>query len=102
MRHLDEPLTVADLARHAGVSVRTLSRRFHDETGAGPLQWLLRRRVERARALLETTTLPMDQVARARGLGTAHSLRLHLLRRTGLPPGAYRSASSRLTATAAH
>ncbi|MGW0547440.1 GlxA family transcriptional regulator [Streptomyces altiplanensis] len=102
MRHLDEPLTLADLARHAGVSVRTLSRRFHAETGVSPLQWLLHQRVERARELLETTTLPVDQVARAGGLGTADSLRLHLLRRTGLTPSAYRSAFSRLTTATAH
>ncbi|WP_028814313.1 GlxA family transcriptional regulator [Streptomyces flavidovirens] len=101
MRHLDEPLTLTDLARHAGVSVRTLSRRFHAETGISPLQWLLHQRVERARELLETTTLPMDRVARSSGLGTADSLRQHLLRKVGLTPSAYRSAFSRLTTTAA-
>ncbi|EFL19468.1 helix-turn-helix domain-containing protein [Streptomyces sp. C] len=100
MEHLDEPLTLTDLARHAGVSVRTVSRRFHAETGVSPLQWLLHQRVERAKELLETTSLPMDQVARASGLGTADSLRQHLLRRTGLTPSAYRASFSRLGATA--
>ncbi|MEV7276321.1 helix-turn-helix domain-containing protein [Streptomyces sp. NPDC093111] len=100
MEHLDEPLTLTDLARHAGVSVRTLSRRFHAETGVSPLQWLLHQRVERAKELLETTSLPMDQVARASGLGTADSLRQHLLRRTGLTPSAYRSSFNRLGAPA--
>jgi transcriptional regulator GlxA family with amidase domain len=95
MRHLDRPLTLTDLARHAGVSVRTLTRRFHAESGVSPLQWLLHQRVERARELLETTRLPMDQVARACGLGTADSLRKHLVRRTGLTPSAYRSAFGR-------
>ncbi|MFF0753822.1 GlxA family transcriptional regulator [Streptomyces sp. NPDC004267] len=99
MAHLDEPLTLTDLARHAGVSVRTLSRRFHAETGVSPLQWLLHQRVERAKELLETTSLPMDQVARGCGLGTADSLRQHLLRRTGLTPSAYRASFSRLTGT---
>ncbi|MEU9171404.1 helix-turn-helix domain-containing protein [Streptomyces sp. NPDC048420] len=98
MRNLDKPLTLADLARHAGVSVRTLTRRFHAESGVSPLQWLLHQRVERAKELLETTTLPMDQVARACGLGTADSLRGHLVRRTGLTPSAYRAQFSRLTA----
>ncbi|MER5886380.1 DJ-1/PfpI family protein [Streptomyces sp. NPDC001941] len=96
MEHLDEPLTLTDLARHAGVSVRTLSRRFHAETGVSPLQWLLHQRVERAKELLETTGLAMDRVARASGLGTADSLRLHLLRRSGLTPSAYRAQFSRL------
>ncbi|MFI6927201.1 AraC family transcriptional regulator [Nonomuraea spiralis] len=40
---MNEPLTRADLAAHARTSVRTLTRRFHDETGLSPLQWLLRR-----------------------------------------------------------
>jgi transcriptional regulator GlxA family with amidase domain len=100
MRHLDEPLTLTDLARHAGVSVRTLTRRFHAESGMSPLQWLLHQRIERAKELLETTTLPMDQVARACGLGTADTLRAHLVRRTGLTPSGYRAQFSRLGTTA--
>ncbi|WP_217544135.1 GlxA family transcriptional regulator [Streptomyces sp. GbtcB6] len=95
MRNLDKPLTLTDLARHAGVSVRTLTRRFHAESGVSPLQWLLHQRVERAKELLETTTLAMDQVAAACGLGTADSLRAHLVRRTGLTPSAYRAQFSR-------
>ena len=96
MRNLDKPLTLTDLARHAGVSVRTLTRRFHAESAVSPLQWLLHQRIERAKELLETTTLPMDQVARACGLGTADSLRGHLVRRTGLTPSAYRAQFTRL------
>ncbi|MEV6503979.1 GlxA family transcriptional regulator [Streptomyces prunicolor] len=96
MRNLDKPLTLTDLARHAGVSVRTLTRRFHAESGVSPLQWLLHQRIERAKELLETTTLPMGQLARACGLGTADSLRAHLIRRTGLTPSAYRTQFTRL------
>ncbi|MGW0736194.1 GlxA family transcriptional regulator [Streptomyces sp. NPDC002851] len=92
MRNLDKPLTLNDLARHAGVSVRTLTRRFHAEAGVSPLQWLLHQRIERAKELLETTDLPMDQVAQASGLGTADSLRKHVVRRTGLTPSAYRTS----------
>ncbi|AZQ33892.1 helix-turn-helix domain-containing protein [Streptomyces cyaneochromogenes] len=101
MRNLDKPLTLTDLARHAGVSVRTLTRRFHAESGVSPLQWLLHQRIERAKELLETTALPMDQVARACGLGTADSLRGHLVRRTGLTPSAYRAQFTRLGTGAA-
>lgn len=101
MRNLDKPLTLTDLARHAGVSVRTLTRRFHAESGVSPLQWLLHQRIERAKELLETTALPMDQIARACGLGTADSLRGHLVRRTGLTPSAYRAQFSRLGTGAA-
>jgi transcriptional regulator GlxA family with amidase domain len=101
MRNLDKPLTLTELARHAGVSVRTLTRRFHAESGVSPLQWLLHQRIERARELLETTALPMDQVARACGLGTADSLRVHVVRRTGLTPSAYRAQFTRLGTGAA-
>ena len=92
LERIEDELTLRDLAAHAHTSVRNLTRRFHTETGQSPLQWLLQRRVDRARELLESTTLPMDQVARRSGLGTAESLRQHLTRRTGLTPSAYRSA----------
>jgi AraC family transcriptional activator FtrA len=61
--HLAEPLDVAAMARHAGVSPRTFARRFRAETGTTPLRWLLSHRVLEARRLLEQTDLPIDQVA---------------------------------------
>lgn len=99
LRRLHEPLTLPDLATHAGTSVRTLTRRFHAETGLSPLQWLLHQRVQRARELLETTSLPMDQVAERSGLGSPDSLRQHVHRKLGLTPSAYRSAFGRRAAT---
>ncbi|MGA4544898.1 GlxA family transcriptional regulator [Uniformispora flossi] len=95
LTRLDEPLTLADLARHAGTSVRTLTRRFHAETGTSPLQWLLHQRVDRAREILETTDLPLEQVARQSGFGTADSLRHHLVQRVGVTPSTYRTAYAR-------
>lgn len=91
LRRLDRPVTLTDLAAHAGVSVRTLTRRFQAETGLSPLRWLLHRRLDRARQLLETTTLPMDQVAWHSGMGTADSLRQHMVRQVGVTPSAYRA-----------
>ncbi|MBO2448887.1 DJ-1/PfpI family protein [Actinomadura barringtoniae] len=90
LRRLDEAITLHDLAAHACVSTRTFTRRFQAENGVSPIQWLLERRVERARELLETTSLPMDQVAFRSGLGSADSLRQHLVRRVGVTPTAYR------------
>ncbi|GAA2379455.1 GlxA family transcriptional regulator [Nonomuraea africana] len=95
LSQLDRPLTLKDLAAHASTSVRTLTRRFHAETGLSPLQWLLHQRVDRARELLETTDLPMDQVAGRSGLGSADSLRKHLTTRAGLTPTAYRATFTR-------
>ncbi|MGW2095863.1 GlxA family transcriptional regulator [Promicromonospora sukumoe] len=87
---LDEPLTLTAMARHAAMSVRTFTRRFRDETGESPAQWLTRQRVEHARTLLETTVLPVEQVARRCGFGTAQSLRAHVQAALGVTPSAYR------------
>jgi transcriptional regulator GlxA family with amidase domain len=97
LERLDRRLTLGDLAKHAAVSVRTLTRRFRDETGITPLQWLLQQRIGRARELLESTSMSVDEVARFSGLGTADSLRGHLLRQVGVTPTAYRATFSRLT-----
>ena len=87
---LHEPLDVAAMARHASVSSRTFARRFREETGTTPLQWLLAQRVLEACRLLEETDLPIDAVAWRAGFGTAASLRDHFRRATGTTPTAYR------------
>ncbi|WP_249644835.1 GlxA family transcriptional regulator [Nocardia sputi] len=95
LRRLDTPLSLDDLAGHARTSVRTLTRRFHEETGMSPQRWLLLQRLQRARELLESTTLPMDQVARHSGIGSAESLRQHMIRHVGVPPSSYRASFTR-------
>ncbi len=87
---LGEPLDVAAMARHAAVSPRTFARRFREETGTTPLQWLLSRRVIEARRLLEETDLPVEEIAWRAGFGTAASLRDHFRRATETTPMAYR------------
>ena len=90
LERLEQPLTVADLARHAGWAPRTFARRFAVETGTTPLRWLAAQRVLEARRLLEATDLPVDRVAARCGLGTAANLRLHLARDADTTPTAYR------------
>jgi transcriptional regulator GlxA family with amidase domain len=90
LAHLAEPLDVARLAGEARMSVRTFNRRFRDETGRSPGAWLVERRVDHARHLLETTELPVDDVARLSGLGSGASLRQHLRAAIGVAPLAYR------------
>ncbi len=92
LQHLAQPLSVADLAEHAGWAPRSLARRFLDETGLTPLRWLTAQRVLEARRLLEATDLPVEQVAGRCGLGTAANLRLHLARDASTTPTAYRAA----------
>ncbi|GAA2329402.1 GlxA family transcriptional regulator [Dactylosporangium salmoneum] len=87
---LDAPLSLQDLAEHARMSVRTFTRRFREETGVSPARWLLQRRVDHARALLESTDLPVEVVARRAGLGTAAGLRQHMQSTIGVAPSAYR------------
>jgi transcriptional regulator GlxA family with amidase domain len=90
LEHLAEPIDLSDMARHAGMSVRTFTRRFREETGETAGTWLTRARVDRARHLLETTDLPVDRVAADAGFGTTASLRQQLATAVGLSPLAYR------------
>lgn len=95
LTRLHEPITVLEMARHAGCSERTFARRFIAETSVSPGRWLATARIDRARELLETADLSVDQVAHQCGLGTATNLRLHFRRALGTTPTAYRRAFSR-------
>ncbi|MEV0536089.1 helix-turn-helix domain-containing protein [Kitasatospora sp. NPDC050463] len=97
--HLDRPLTVHDLADHAGLTVRGLTRRFRTETGLPPLQYLLRARVQRAQRLLERGDEPVERIAARTGLGTPANLRHHFLHHTGTSPRTYRTAFRSLVST---
>ena len=87
---LSEPLTLAELAEHARMSVRTFTRRFRAETGQSPAQWLIHQRVQLALTLLASTDLPVGRVATEAGFGTSTSLRQHLHTAVGVAPLAYR------------
>ncbi|WP_420895144.1 GlxA family transcriptional regulator [Streptomyces mobaraensis] len=89
-QRLAEPLTVADLARQAHTSPRTLIRRFHAATGTTPMQWLQAQRIARARELLEASDASVDRVAELCGLGTAANLRRRFTKAVGVPPNDYR------------
>jgi transcriptional regulator GlxA family with amidase domain len=90
LARLDEPLTVRDLAREAGMSARNLARHFAAVTGVSPLRWMLTERVRRAQELLEESDLSVEQIAARAGMGTATTLRRHFGRQFGVPPEAYR------------
>lgn len=88
--NLDKPHTVATLAKRASMSARTFARRFVDETGRTPMQWVTDQRVLYARRLLEETDLDIDRVADRSGFGTATLLRHHFRRIIGVTPSDYR------------
>ncbi|MGW4474305.1 helix-turn-helix domain-containing protein [Nonomuraea sp. NPDC004354] len=87
---LHEPLTVEDLAARAGISPRTLARRFAEQLGASPGRWLLGRRVAAAQALLEETDLPVETIAARVGLSSAANLRRRFHDALRTTPAAYR------------
>ncbi|MER7150221.1 GlxA family transcriptional regulator [Streptomyces lydicus] len=91
LQHLDRPLSLRELAARESMSVRTFTRRFREEVGISPLQWLTQQRIEHARQLLEETDLTVDRIAAEAGFGTAASLRQHLQSALGVSPRAYRS-----------
>ncbi len=89
-RTLHQPLTVETLAHRASMSPRTFARRFRDETGTTPHQWLTHVRLLAAQRRLETTAESIDDIAEAVGLQTAATLRLHFRRALRTTPTAYR------------
>jgi AraC family transcriptional regulator, transcriptional activator FtrA len=88
--HLGEPVTLEERAAQAGLSARSLSRRFQDQLGESPGRWLLDQRILLSRSLLETTDLPVEQVARRAGLSSAVNLRRRFRWSVGTTPAAYR------------
>jgi transcriptional regulator GlxA family with amidase domain len=88
--HLDASLTVEVLAARALMSQRSFARRFKAATGATPHAWILAQRLQRAEELLESVHLPIEEVARRVGFGTAAALREQFVRRRGVPPSDYR------------
>ncbi len=88
--HLDQEVTVEQLAARALMSPRTFARRFQQETGTTPYRWILRQRVLLAQQLLEGTDETMDTIAWRTGFGTAPALRHQFVRALGTTPNAYR------------
>ncbi|QGN50501.1 helix-turn-helix domain-containing protein [Micromonospora sp. WMMC415] len=96
---LDQPLTVPDLAREAGLSSRHLARRMRAELRLSPLAWLHQQRIARAQELLERSDASVEQIATRCGLGTATTLRRHFHKHVGVSPTAYRTAFHSLVPT---
>ncbi len=93
LQHIDEPISVDDLAARTLMSPRNFARQFAARTGTTPHQWLIGQRISRAQELLEHTGQPVERVAAECGL-TPLMLRRHFARRYGTTPQAYRRTFS--------
>ncbi len=92
LAHLDEDVTVDQLARRALMSPRTFARKFRAESGTTPAAWLNRQRILRAQQLLEQSDEGLEQIAQMTGFGTAAVMRHHFLKVLGTTPTNYRRA----------
>jgi transcriptional regulator GlxA family with amidase domain len=90
LAHLDQQLSVDDLAAHAVMSRRNFTRRFVEATGTTPARWVLARRLDEARRLLETTTLPVSRVAEECGFSSAVTFRQNFATAYATTPTSYR------------
>jgi AraC family transcriptional activator FtrA len=91
---LHDSLTVAELAERAHMSGRTFARRFWEEVGTTPHQWLTHQRLLAAQRRLESSKESMEEVAQAVGLGSAATLRLRFKEAFRTTPTAYRARFS--------
>ena len=92
LMELDQSWPVARMAMEAGLSNRTLARRFRDATGETPLSWLTSKRVQHAASLLESTSATLPDIAATSGFGTAETFRREFKRHLGTTPSRYRMA----------
>ncbi len=89
-KHLAEPLDLQQLAGKFAMSGRTLIRRFKAATGDTPMAWLQKLRIDKAKALLETTRLPLEQLTQQVGYEDVSSFRKLFQQYTQMTPKAYR------------
>lgn len=88
--HAHRRITLEDVAEAAHMSVRTLNRRFHQETGRSPMTWLSGVRVRQAQELLETTDDAVEQIARRTGFPSSSNFRAIFNNVVGVSPSQYR------------
>ncbi|MBZ9772524.1 GlxA family transcriptional regulator [Mesorhizobium sp. CO1-1-8] len=89
-KNLDGGHTVQTMAKRAGMSPRTFARRFREQTGTTPLQWLVAARVKRAQEVLEESEASLDQAALLAGFDSPVTFRARFRRVVGLTPSEYR------------
>ena len=90
--HLDDRLTLADLAGVACLSPFHFSRSFKQAVGIGPQRYVIERRIERAKTLMRRTRQPLALIALEAGFTDQSHLTQVFCRATGMTPGRFRAA----------
>ncbi|WP_019204456.1 GlxA family transcriptional regulator [Tsukamurella sp. 1534] len=90
LANLDAPLTVESLAERAGMSPRNFARRFQESAGVSPARWVLRRRLDESRRLLENTAWSIDRISRECGFASTVTFRQNFVRQYSTTPTSYR------------
>jgi transcriptional regulator GlxA family with amidase domain len=90
-KNIHKNVDVENMASRACVSPRTFARRFREQTGTTPLQWVINARLTRAQELLETTASSIEEVARSIGFDSPVTFRTRFRQMVGLSPSAYRA-----------
>ena len=90
--HLDDRLTLTDLAAVACLSPYHFSRSFKLALGVGPQRYVMQRRVERVKALMRRTNRPLARIAQESGFSDQSHLISVFRRETGVTPGQFRAA----------
>ena len=91
LANLDAPITLDDLAAQSALSRRSYLRQFAKATGTTPIKWLIGQRIEASLALLESSSLSIEQIATRVGFESAVTYRHHFVRQMRTTPSEYRS-----------
>jgi AraC family transcriptional regulator, transcriptional activator FtrA len=91
LENLDAPISLDDMARQSMMSRRTYLRQFADATGTTPIKWLIGQRIQASLALLESSSLSIEQIATRVGFESPVTYRHHFVRRLKTTPTDYRS-----------
>jgi len=92
--HLDQDLTLAELAGVACLSPCHFSRSFKEAVGVGPQRYTVQRRVEQAKAMLQRGDESLADVAATVGFADQSHFTAAFRRETGTTPGRFRAATA--------
>lgn len=97
LENLDAPITLDDLAAQASMSRRSYLRRFASATGTTPIKWLIEQRIQASLALLESSSLSIEQIAARVGFESSVTYRHHFVRGLRTTPSEYRSCFTQVS-----